>query len=140
MYQKTVLKGIGGNQYNIYYEELESIIEIFRNINFKKNLERYRTDLTIFPPDVTEALNNANGLNIEMLFLFKIYDPTYLRSLEQNETEKAKLREQHFRFWMNVFPLLIREYRNLVHFLNEIKNDGLLTSEYRSKFYKKNSI
>ncbi len=117
------------NQYNIYYKELEIITSTFENMNFKKNMERRDLDLkTTFPLNFRQSLDYANGRNEKLCGLFTLF-------MIPDRHERTKHQETYFQH--DVLLPLIRGYEHLLLFLNAIKNDRLLTDEYKSMFYEK---
>jgi len=115
------------NQYNIQFQDLMGIINKFKEINFKENFKKYKVDENIYPLNFRYGLNDANGINTAMIYLFIIFSIPY-----KNETTKDQL----FNFRLHILFPLLREYKSLLHFLNEIKDDTLLSQSHKNKFYK----
>jgi hypothetical protein len=117
------------NQYNIYYKELEGISATFENMNFKKNMERRSFDLkTTFPLNFRQALDFANGKNDKLIGLFTLF-------MIPDRNSRTKEQETYIQF--DILQPLIRGYEHLLLFLNAIKDDNILTDEYKSMFYEK---
>lgn len=117
------------NQYNIYYKELEGISAKFEGMNFKKNMERRDFDLnTTFPQSFRQSLDLANGKNESLIGLFNLF-------MTPDRLTRTKHQEMYFK--QDILLPLIRGYDHLFLFLNAIKNDRILTDEYKSMFYEK---
>jgi hypothetical protein len=117
------------NQYNIYYKELEIITATFENMNFKKNMERHSFDLkTTFPLNFRQSLDYANGRNEKLVGLFS----PFMIPDRRKRTKEQEVYIQH-----DILLPLIRGYEHLFLFLNAIKNDKILTYEYKSMFFEK---
>jgi hypothetical protein len=117
------------NQYNIYYKELEGISTKFEDMNFKKKMERSGFDIDItFPQNFRQSLDFANGKNESLIALFNLF-------MIPDRLKRTKNQEIYFQ--QDILLPLIRGYEHLFLFLNAIKNDKILTDEYKSMFYEK---
>ena len=117
------------NQYNIYHKELIIIIENFMNMNFKKDMLDHDVSINnIFPNDFLFTLGKANGCNDKMISLFRIFLPPF---------NSQRTKDQEYYFQDYIMKPLVREYEHLLHFLEAIKNDLVLSKEYQSMFYEK---
>jgi len=112
------------NQYNILYQDLLGIIKKFEELNFTEIINKSNNpSLQKF----NSGKEIANGMNLPMIYIFG----QFLHPQNEDLTEKEV---SNFRLFI-LFPLL-REYVSLYDFLKEIRNDKILSVEYKSRFYK----
>lgn len=115
------------NQYNILYQDLVGITKRFAELNFKEIIKKDNVIETSFLGKFHQGIEEANGMNISMIYLFR----PFLHPENEKLTEAEII---HFRIYI-LFPLL-REYVSLYDFLKEVKSDKILSDEYKNRFYK----
>jgi len=115
------------NQYNIVYQDLKGIHKKFEELNFKEILKKSNIAETNLPQSSRQGIEEANGLNIPMIYLFRPFLHPTNKSLKEEGIG-------FFRFNI-IFPLL-REYVSLFDFLKDVKNDKILSIEYKNRLYK----
>jgi len=110
------------NEYNILLQDFELV---------KNNIEKltFNIDTEGFSDSFKKQLAESNGINYISLF-------TLLLGFELSKTqdENEKLIE---RIRSGVIFPLIRNYNNLIIFLNEVLQNDILSERYKKKFYLK---
>lgn len=119
--QKQAEYSLAQNQYNIYRQELEFIIETFKTLKFSDAKNQ-------FPASYADAFNKANGINTDMIKIF-----AFLLVIEVSQITN----EQRVAFKMQIFQPLIWNYQRLLRFLVKIKDDNILSNIYKDMFYEK---
>jgi hypothetical protein len=132
------------NQYHVYYKEMKDIIRKFQEIKFTSPEENISA---LFPLYFRQALSATDGMYYKMIELFKIFLPEDRHNLFTSPEDQVKqiselrtpqqILDRKTFFRRQIIRPLIIEYKHLLHFLVDIKNDKLLTDEYRGIFYKK---
>ena len=110
------------NEFNILLQDFELI---------KTNIEKltFSIDTNGFSDSFKDQLAKSNGINYISLFsLFLDFE------LTNNQDKDAELIS---RFRQGVIFPLIRNYRNLIIFLNEVIQNDILGDRYKKKFYLK---
>jgi len=115
--QKQHKEGIAINQYNILLDDIKTLIKEFENLRFDLPKE-------IFSEKEIEEYKNTNGISYHNLFGWFFH-----------KRDTTEIRATPFRNSI-VFPL-IRMYEKLLISLNEIKNDHLLSVNYKKKLFRK---
>lgn len=110
------------NEYNILLQDFELL---------KTNLDKltFNIDTTGFSDSFKRQLTESNGINYISLF-----SQFFNFELSRNQAENDNLIDI-FRIGV-IFPL-VRNYRNLVIFLNEVIQNDILNDRYKKKFYLK---
>ncbi len=113
---------LGINEYNILLQDFELVKTNIENLTFNFDTDGFSDN---FKKQLAES-NRTNYISLFMLFLGS--------ELSRTESDNEELISR-IRFGV-IFPL-IRNYKNLIIFLNEVIQNDILSDRYKKKFYLK---
>ena len=96
-------------------------------MNFKESIKKEIVIDAGFLQKFNQGIEEANGMNIAMMSLFRPF-------LHPENENLKEIEVSSFRLFL-LFPLL-REYVSLLDFLKEVRSDKILSIEYKNRFYK----